>query len=94
MFSSTAFFEFELSMYLTGDSRQSFFKRDNEYLLQEVDKQILFDLKPWIIQLASISRKELNNLLDFPDTPKYDKAKKWIIDKIISVQKDIKKTIT
>ena len=43
MFSSTAFFEFELSMYLTGDSRQSFFKRDNEYLLQEVDKQILFE---------------------------------------------------
>ncbi len=94
MFSSTAFFEFELSMYLTGDSRQSFFKRDNEYLLQEVDKQILFDLKPWITQLASISRKEFNILFDFPDTPKYDKAKKWIIDKIISVQKDIKKVIT
>jgi hypothetical protein len=94
MFSSTAFFEFELSMFLQGDSRKNYFNRNNEYLLQEVDKQILFDLKPWIDKLANISRKELNILFDFPETPKYDKAKKWIIDKIISVQKDIKKVIT
>lgn len=94
MFSSTSFFEFELSMFLTGDSRKNYFNRNNEYLLQEVDKQILFDLKPWIDQLSNISRKELNILFDFPDTPKYDKAKKWVIDKIISVQKDIKKVIT
>lgn len=94
MFNYNTFFEFEASVEfssnLTKDTKD-FFTRDAISILNQIDKELLLFLKPMIDDFCNITIKEFYILFDYPDTPKFDKGKKWIVDKCVSIQKEIKK---
>ena len=79
-------FEFDLALYLAGDERQDLFKRDYEEYLLELDKEMMRDLNPYIEKFISLKRSDWDNIFEMPNTPKYNKGKVWIIDKIMDAK--------
>lgn len=85
-FNSNCMFEFDLALYLAGDERQDLFKRDYEEYLLELDKEMMRDLNPYIEKFISLKRSDWDNIFEMPSTPKYNKGKVWIIDKIMDAK--------
>jgi len=87
-FSASSFLEFELSMFISGIKPDKYLEQYNG-VDDEISKDMVTDIVPYIKKYIKIKRHTWDSLLDFPDTPKYDKAKFWMIQKLISVKKDL-----
>ncbi len=94
MFNATSFFEFEATVYFSSSAKdvsKDFFSRDVISILNEIDKELLLNLKPYFNEFCKLSIRDLYELFDYPDTPKFDKGKKWIVEKYFEVQSELNK---
>ena len=94
MFNYNSFFEFEASVGFASNANEEvkdFFTRDVISILNEIDKELLLFLKPKLDEFCNITIKEFHQIFDYPDTPKFHKGKKWIVEKCLEVQSEINK---
>lgn len=55
--------------------------------ISELNKEMMEDLKPYIEKFISLKRSDWDNIFkNMPSTPKYDKGKVWIIDKLMDAK--------
>lgn len=91
-FSASSFFELELSMHMSGIKSGSVLNRDLG-VDETITKDMVEDIVPYIKKFTNIKRHTWDNLLVFPDTPRYEKAKFWIMQRLQLVKKELIKFI-
>lgn len=91
-FSASSFFELELSMHMSGIKAESVLNRDLG-VDEEITKDMVENIVPLIKKFIGIKRHTWDNILEFPDTPRYEKAKFWIMKRLQLVKKELIKFI-
>lgn len=91
-FSASSFFELELSMHMSGIKRDTVLNRDFG-IDEEITKDMVENIIPLIKKFINIKRHTWDNIIEFPDTPRFDKAKFWIMQRLQLVKKELIKFI-
>lgn len=83
-------FEVELALYLSkGPCLDLFFLNDSSNILNEYSFEELNNMKIYIDKFLSIKKHEWLNILDFPESAGFDKAKFWFLKKFGNAQKQL-----